>query len=199
MLKSPILWLVVIVLAIALLTAIGPVEKTLGTNARVVYLHGVWVWAALTCFVAAGLFGLVGLLTRRQVFHRWSRALGRTGLLLWITYLPVSMWAMQTSWNGLYLSEPRWRLAVIFALTGLLLQVGVTLLEDAAWASAANLGFIILLLIALANTANVMHPPSPILNSDARRIQLYFFLLFGLMLSAAWQIARWWHKFETAS
>jgi hypothetical protein len=198
--RSPVFWFLFCLAAIALLTLASPAEKVLGAYARVVYLHGVWVWASLAAFTAAALTGLAGLLVainrprRGAGLQLWSRALGRTGLLFWITYLPISLWAMQTSWNGLYLAEPRFKLAVIFSVTGLLLQIGVTLLENPAWASAANLGYTILLFVALFNTKNVMHPPSPILSSDAGRIQLYFFALFALTLLAAWQVARWWRQ-----
>jgi hypothetical protein len=181
---------------IALVTAAGPLEKTLGANARIVYLHGAWVWASLAAFLAAGVVGVVGLVARRQEIHRWSRALGRTGLTFWITYLPISMWAMQTSWNGLFLAEPRWRMAIVFAVAGLMLQVGFTLLENPAWASAGNFLYILLMLVILNQTQNVMHPPSPMLDSEASRIQLFFGILVLLALAAAWQVARWWHRFE---
>jgi hypothetical protein len=196
--KSPTLWLGISLAGIALLTAFGPAEKTLGTNVRVVYLHGVWVWAALVGFLLAGLVGLAGLLTRRDSLHRWSRALGRTGLLFWITYIPISMWAMQTNWNGLFLAEPRFKLAVIFAIGGLLLQAGLVLMEAPIWASLGNLLYLVALLVALRTTQNVMHPPAPILNSDAWRIQVFFGLLFLLTLFAAWHVARWWHRRELA-
>lgn len=195
MLKS-ILWFLLALLAAALLAFLAPLEKTLGANARIVYLHGAWVWAAMLSFLAAALSGLLALILRRASLHAWSRALGRTGLFFWITYLPISMWAMQANWNGLFLSEPRWRLAVTFATGGLLLQVGVSLLEKPAWASAGNLTFALALFLALQNTPNVMHPPSPIFDSDAPRIQLYFASLFVLTLAGAWQVARWWHHFE---
>ncbi|GAH09380.1 unnamed protein product, partial [marine sediment metagenome] len=94
--KSTVLWFLLNLLAIIVVTAIGPAEKSLGTNVRVVYLHGAWVWAALICILAAALAGIVGLISRRQVAHYWSLALGRTGLIFWITYLPLSLWAMQT-------------------------------------------------------------------------------------------------------
>lgn len=184
-------------LGIALLTMASPAEKVLGANARIVYLHGVWVWASLAGFICAGAAGALALLARRPQWHLWSRALGRTGLFFWITYLPISMWAMQTSWNGLFLAEPRFRLAVIFSVTGLLLQLGVTLLENPAWASAGNLAFILVLMFALTQTQNVMHPPSPILDSDAPRIQLWFAGLFALTLLAAGQVALWWRRQET--
>ncbi len=188
---NSILWFLLTLGGIAILTAVGPEEKTLGSNVRVVYLHGAWVWASLAGFLAAGLVGLAALITGKGGWHRWSLALGRTGLLFWITYLPISIWAMQTNWNGLFLAEPRFRLAVIFSVTGLLLQTGVTLLEKPDWASAGNLLFVIALLTALRTTQNVMHPPAPILNSDALLIQGFFAALLILTLLAAWQVARW--------
>jgi hypothetical protein len=190
------LWFFLTLAAIAAVTAIGPAEKTLGANVRVVYLHGAWVWAALAGFLAAALAGLAGLITQRQAFHHWSLAFGRTGLFFWITYLPISMWAMQTNWNGLFLAEPRFRVALIFAVTGLLLQLGLTLVEQPAWVSFANLVYFVVLALALRATQNIMHPPAPILSSNAWRIQLFFGGLLLLTLLAAWQIARWWYQLE---
>jgi hypothetical protein len=195
--KSILLFLLSLI-AIAAFTSLGPAEKTLGANARVVYLHGVWVWAAMAAFAGAALAGAVGLIARKENLHSWSLALGRTGLFFWLTYLPISMWAMQTNWNGLFLAEPRWRFAIIFAIGGLIIQIGITLMEDTAWASAANLAYFLALMLSLANTENVMHPPSPILNSNAWRIQLFFGGLFLLALIAVGLLTRWWYQLERA-
>jgi hypothetical protein len=193
------LWFVIILAGIGLVTMVSPSEKILGANARIVYLHGAWVWTSLAGFLTAGVAGLAALALRQADLHTWSRALGRTGLFFWITYLPISMWAMQTSWNGLYLAEPRFRLAVIFSVVGLLLQIGLALIQRPAWTSAANIVYALVLMIALANTQNVMHPPSPMLDSNASRIQLYFATLVTLSLLAAWQVARWWRKLDPVS
>ncbi len=137
--RSPVLWLAVSLFAIAGFTSFGPAERSLGANVRVVYLHGAWVWAALASFMAAAGAGLAGLLSGKVSLHHWSRALGRTGLIFWVTYLPISVWAMQTNWNGLFLAEPRWRMALAFAAGGTLLQIGLTLVEKPIWASLGNL------------------------------------------------------------
>lgn len=183
-------------LAIAAFTAFGPAERTLGENVRVVYLHGAWVWVALIAFVASAGAGLAGLITRRPTWHAWSLSLGRTGLFFWISYLPISMWAMQTNWNGLFLAEPRWRFGLAFAVAGLLLQIAIVLLESPPWASGINLGYGLALLFALGTVEQVMHPASPILSSGAWRIQLFFGGLVLLTLSAAWQMSLWWLKFR---
>lgn len=198
-LKSPSLIFYVILLLVVLVTVLAPLEKTLGANARIVYLHGAWVWVALAMFLVAGAVGLFGLAARKDGLHRWSRALGRTGLFFWVTYLPLSMWAMKTNWNGLFLAEPRWRLALIFSVGGLLLQIGVTLMDAPVWASTANLVYVVALTVALRTAESVMHPSSPILNSDARRIQIFFLGLLLLTLLAAWQVARWWYQFERSN
>jgi len=172
--NNPILlFLVFLSVAIALAVS-SPAEATLGANARIVYLHGAWVWASLIAFNAAGLVGFVGLLTRRQKLHLASRALGRSGLFFWVTYLPLSLWAMQANWNGLFLAEPRWRLALIFAIGGLLLQIGITLLEKPIWASITNPIYVLALFVVLQTTEKVLHPPSPMLDSQAWRIQIFF-------------------------
>ena len=198
-LKSPALWFLLSLIFIAVFTLFGPAEKSLGTNVRVVYLHGAWVWAALITFGAAALAGVVGLLLRRESWQRWSRALGRTGLFFWITYLPISLWAMQTNWNGLFLAEPRWRVAFVFAIGGLVLQMGIAVAGDPAWAAGGNLVFLATLMYALGQADQVMHPPSPIFDSEVRNIQYFFIGLVALTLLAAWQVARWWwHRFERA-
>ncbi len=184
-------------LAIAILTDFGPTEHSLGTHIRFVYLHGAWVWVSLAAFVFAGIFGVVGLITQKGTVHRWSKAFGRTGLIFWITYLPLSLWAMQSNWNGLFLAEPRWKLALVFAITGILLQVGLSLADKPSLTSVINLGYLIALLIAIQSTENVMHPTSPILNSEAWRIHVYFLGLVQLIFLLAWQIARWWYRRES--
>ncbi len=191
---ASIIWFLLTLAAIVVVTMLGPAESSLGTNVRVVYLHGTWVWTALVAFVSAGIVGLAGLILNKETIQHWSQALGYTGLLFWISYLPISMWAMQSNWNGLYLAEPRFRLAVIFSISGLLLQMGLALLNKPTWTSLANLAFAAILMFALRNTSNVMHPPAPILESDSWRIQIFFLGLLALTLLAAWHTVRWFYQ-----
>lgn len=190
-LQSPLTLFFVTLIVIALLALFGPEERSLGANVRIVYLHGAWVLAAELAFVAAGVAGLVALVTRRAVFHRWSAALGRTGIFFWVTYLPLSLWAMQSNWNGLFLAEPRFRLAAIFAVTGVLLQVGLWLIDTDGITSAANILYIVVLRLVFATTENVMHPPpSPIFSSGNYVIIGFFLALILLTLLAAYFLTR---------
>jgi hypothetical protein len=198
--KSPLTVFLISVILIALLAMFGPEEQSLGANVRVVYLHGAWVLSAELAFLAAGLAGLLALITKRNLLHNWSAALGRTGILFWVTYLPLSLWAMQTNWNGLFLSEPRFRLALIFAVTGVLLQVGLWLINIDWVTSLANVIYIVVLRLVFAGADNVMHPPpSPIFNSGNLVIIGFFLALTVLSLLAAFFLTRWFLVLQTRS
>jgi hypothetical protein len=203
--KSPLLFFFITVGIIVLLTLLGPEEKSLGSNVRIVYLHGAWVLAAEVAFLAAALAGLLGLVLRRDIFHAWSAALGRTGIVFWLTYLPLSLFAMQTNWNGLFLAEPRFRLAIIFAVTGVLLQLGLWLFNISWLTSFANILYIVTLRLVFAAAQNIMHPPpSPIFNSGNYVIIGFFIGLNILAWVAGYFLTRWFlqigetHKNETA-
>ena len=192
-LKSPFFWFVLALLTTAALTALGPEVQSLGANVRIVYLHGAWVLTAEAALGLSALAGLLAILFRRDRLHPWSAALARTGLFFWLTYLPLSLWAMQANWNGLFLGEPRFRLAVAFAVAGVLLQVGLTLLARPVFTSLFNVLFFASLRIGLSQAAYVMHPPpSPIFSSGILSLQLFFITVIFLTMVAAWFLTRWW-------
>lgn len=196
-LKSPLTLFFITIIVIALLAMFGPEEKSLGANVRIVYLHGAWVLSAELAFIAAALVGLIGLVTKRETFHRWSAALGRTGIFFWVTYLPLSLWAMESNWNGLFLSEPRFRLAVIFAVTGVLLQMGLWVINLNWLTSLANIIFIVVLRVVFSTAQNIMHPPpSPIFNSGNYVIMGFFVGLNLLTWLAAYFLSRWLLNFR---
>jgi hypothetical protein len=196
---SPLLYFFITVLVIALLTFLGPEEKSLGSNVRIVYLHGAWVMAAEVAFIAAALAGLFGLILRREFFHAWSAALGRTGIVFWVTYLPLSLFAMQTNWNGLFLAEPRFRLAMIFAVTGILLQVGLWLFNISWLTSLANIAYIVTLRVVFASAQNIMHPPpSPIFSSGLWNVIAFFVGLNMLAWIAAYFLTRFFLTLKTS-
>jgi hypothetical protein len=190
-LKTPLFLFIATLIVIALLALFGPEERSLGANVRIVYLHGAWVLAAELAFVAAALAGVIALIFRRETFHNWSAALGRTGIFFWVTYLPLSLWAMQSNWNGLFLSEPRFRLALIFAVTGILLQIGLWIINTNWVTSLANILFIVVLRLIFSTAQNVMHPPpSPIFSSGNYAIIGFFLALVALTLLASYFLTR---------
>lgn len=183
-------WITIILIAV--FSLLGPADQTLGSNVRIVYLHGAWVLTAEFVLGLAGLAGLIALITRRDLFYHWSTALGRTGIFFWITYLPLSIWAMQANWNGLFLAEPRFRLAVTFAIVGVLLQIGLRIIDINWLTSVTNFLYIIVLLFEFSRAQYVMHPPpSPIFNSGNWQIIGFFIALNLIAWLAAYFMVIW--------
>jgi len=178
---------------IALATALGPPERTLGTNIRIVYLHGAWVWTGKIAFGLAALAGLAGLLLRRKrrLAQEASLALGRTGLLFWLTNLPLALLVMQVNWGGFFFDEPRWKVSLMFGIVASMMQAALYLLNSGWVACLANLFLGSTLWLLLGEATTEMHPVSPIFGSDATGIQVFFVALLGLVLLLCAQAA-WW-------
>ena len=174
----------------ALIALFGPPVLGLGTSVRAVYLHGAWIWTALAGYAAAAAGGLLGWLDRRRPWLAWSTGFGRAATAFWIAYLPLSLWAMQTNWNGLYLSEPRWRVGLHFAVAACLLQIAAWFINRPRVTGLVNLAFFPTLAWSLAGAEQVLHPPSPIFTSGSLPIQGFFIFLTGICLLAGWQLGR---------
>ena len=187
-LYSP-LWLLLTALLITAVTLLGPSERTLGGNLRLVILHGAWVWTGKVAFAAAALAGLVGLIIPKRVWQNASLALGRTGLVFWLAYLPMSLLVQQLNWGGIFWDEPRWRIPFTLGVVALLLQTALWVMKSPRFTCAANLLFGAVLWWQLGGITNVLHPDSPIAGSESAAIQLNFVILLGLSLLAAAQIA----------
>lgn len=194
--KRPLIYFCLALAGALLLAALAPLEKTLGANARLVYLHGAWVWTAMVSFVIAALAGLAGLLSRQEKWHAWAMAWQRSGLSFWLTFLPMSLYVMQANWNGIYLDEPRFRVPLNLAIIGVLLNVGLTLLQKPRWSSLLILLFAAYLVGTMQQAQSILHPDSPIFNSNDRSIQMFFIGLLILLLLAAWQLACIWRSRE---
>jgi hypothetical protein len=185
---KPYGWLLLNFAVLLVFTAFAPLEKTLGANIRLVYLHGAWVWAGLAAFAAAAIAGLVYLFLRPAGFIRWCESLAWTGMILWLTYLPMSLVVMQMNWGGFFFDEPRWRIPMTYAVVGVLLQIGLLLVRKPVLSAAGNLIFGAALWWSTINMRSILHPESPVFQSNSVYIQLYFSGLLFLMFCLGFQI-----------
>lgn len=185
--------------AVAVITALAPIEQTLGANIRIVYFHGAWVWAGMITFGLAALAGLAGLFLPESAWPEWSLALGRSGLFFWLTYLPMSLWVMRLFWGGFYFDEPRWRIPFTFAIVAVLLQIGLAVIDQPRLTSLGNLVFGVALLVSLRTAGNILHPDSPVFSSNSIRIRVFFVGLVALSMLFSAQLAAWLRRKTTAN
>jgi hypothetical protein len=191
--KSPFVWFILALFTTAVLTVLGPQEQSLGDNSQIIYLQAAWTLTAETTLALSAIAGLLGILARRERLHRWSDALGRSGVSFWVVLLPLSLWAMQTSWNELFGSELRFRAIVIFAAVGIFLQIVLSLANRPALTSLSNVLFFAALQIGLLQAKNVPQAtsiPGPVFGELA--LQLFYVGLVFLTMAAAYFMTRWW-------
>jgi phosphate starvation-inducible membrane PsiE len=80
---------------------------------------------------------------------------------------------------------------MIFAVTGLLLQIGLWLFNTKWLTSLANILYIIALRVVFATAQNIMHPPpSPIFKSGLWNIIMFFVVLNILAWVAGYFLTR---------
>jgi len=84
-------------------------------------------------------------------------------------------------------------------VVGVLLQVGLWMINQKWLISLANLAFFVVLRVVFAMAQNIMHPPpSPIFNSGNFLIIGFFLGLNLLAWLAAYFLTRWFLKLNTA-
>lgn len=182
---------VLLILLLALLTAVAPEERQLGAAIRTVFLHVALSRAGLIGLLVAGLAGLAALITAREDFSRMARALATSALIIFALGFAVSVVAQLQSWNGLALREPR----VLLAMNEI--AVAVIALVLAAWLKAPRLSGALLLALAIfvawgqLGAENVLHPGEAISESGSAAIRFTGLALQGLSLGL-WAWGSWW-------
>ena len=182
--------LVVLAGAALLFAWAAPNDVTLKGTSKVVYIHGALVWTSLLTLTAAGVLGVAAVWVKRgDTMHAWTLALGRTGLLFWLAYIPVSMLASRMAWNAVFLAEPRYTTAFRVLAVGIIVQVIVYLFNRPAISSGLHAVQAVILWVMLLTTPSILHPDNPILRS-APSIQFFFGLIVLACGVAALQVAR---------
>jgi hypothetical protein len=185
--------LVVLAAAALLLAWAAPNDVTLAGTSKVVYLHGALVWTSLLTLTAAGVAGLAALVAMRfkrdNVMHAWTLALGRTGLIFWAAYIPVSLLASRMAWNAVFLAEPRYTTAFRVLAAGIIVQVIIWLVNRPVVSSGLHAVLAGAIWELLLTTPSLLHPNNPILRSTPS-IQFFFGLIVLACGVAAMQVAR---------
>lgn len=190
-LKQPLA--VLITLAVIILIAfLAPIEKTLGANIRIIYIHAAWVWTGKLLFGIAAIAGLLALIfSRQERLVHFTRSLAFTALFFWITYLPMSLYVMQSTWGGFFFDEPRWRIPFMLGIIAVLLQGALWAFNNDRFTALGNLVFGVALWWQLGGVVNVLHPDNPIQQSNSTAIMGSYslILIFTILLGA--QITLW--------
>lgn len=180
--------IVIYLAASIILLWLAPAEQTLGQWIKVIYFHVALSYAGIYAIYAAGILGVVYLLTGRTAYGRWSGEIGRSAIFIWFISVVLSLVSMLV-WGGLFWAEPR----TIAALTMLVIGVGkegITLRENLKFRAAANIAFALAVLFIRSNLTRVMHPDSPIRASESLLVKAVPVLLLLFTLAVLIEITR---------
>jgi len=185
-----------------------PAVEGLGTKVRLPVFHGAMTWVNLGAFTLMGIAALLSLATRREGFYRWEEALRWIAIPTWLVGSVLGLLAAMNTWDftgskasrlSVVTADPRLMAQFWILLAGLaVLAVGL-LIDERAWLSAIDIGFVglmwFVLMRAILGPGRALHPDSPVMNSEELGIKLLFFGMVGglsvALLAGAWLIAQW--------
>lgn len=173
--------------AAAIVTAyLAPAEQQLGDAAKLIYMHAAMVFVSMLLVTAVGVLGLLHLLTKKEIFFRWSVPTKIVTLIFWFTYISSSIVAMKLSWNMIIWTEPRFLLADAILLVLVAIFLLGTIFDAKKIVSGLNVLMGALVWILVSSVPAVMHPTtSPIRNSSSSAIKTDTLLIFIFLLAAA--------------
>ncbi len=176
----------------AIILILMPLEKTLGQVIKIVYLHGALSRAGMIGLLAAGVTGILYLITRRAALAAWTRGLLLSGWIFWVAHFIVSMPATRLTWGPwIAWGEPRVTMTLQLIAAGLVVLLISWLVKDDRFtaAAAALLAFAVGWL-AFA-TGVLRHPLDPIGSSPSATLQLIYLALLAPVVGGMALVA-WW-------
>jgi hypothetical protein len=190
-------WLSILICAVlaAAILLLMPLEKTLGQVIKIVYLHGALSRAGMLGFVAAGIAGVLYLLTRRPALAAWTRGLLISGWGFWLAHFVVSMPATRLTWGPwIAWGEPRVTMTLQLAAAGLVVLIVTWMVKDARFTAFAAALLAVAVIWMAATTGVLRHPLDPIGASPSITFQLIYLALLipviGGMVLVAWRLSR---------
>lgn len=177
----------------ALVLWLAPLEQTLGAGIKIVYVHVALVWTGMAQLAAAGILGLILIITESPSVQNWLTTVSRVGFAFLTAAVIASLWAEIVNWGGILWSEPRTRSLLQLLAVALIVRV------LHGWVRQPRIQGVLHLFVALLLAASTLfvprffHPDDPIGNSGAAAIQLTFYSLFSLCLIAGLWIMGYIH------
>jgi len=181
--------LLTIALLAALILLLSPVEQTLGSGIRIVYLHVALIWVGMAGLLIAGLFGLAVATSPRLTWLSWLRASSWVAFGFFATGAIISLIAEIVNWGAIFWSEPRTTSILQILALAVIVQIA------SSWPLNVRLhGFLHVALAGFmvwstARAELVLHPDNPIGTSSSMGIRFGFYSLFVLFAIAALWLA----------
>ena len=172
--------LVVIIVVWALL---APVDVTLGSAIRWVYLHVAFTWAGTSMANAAGLVGIVLLVRPIPSLSRWFYPVEVVAVGLYAAGFALSLISSATSWGGILWQEPRVLSSILVVGVGASAVLVIRNLVKPRLIGLVAIAYSVLTAYQLRSTRVVFHPENAVEATESTGITLTFYGLTVLALA----------------
>lgn len=182
----------VLSLAWIIAAAIAPVERTLGTTVRWVFVHASLTQLSLLFFLGAAILAILVLLGK-ETLEPWMRVTGWMALGLWAAGFLLSMIPAKLSW-GVWVDfhEPRTQMTLRVLAAGILFLLVTLWVNASRFTAIFQIVLSMVLLTLIRHTAVVRHPVNPIAQADTTAIPLAYSIIFLLALLASLSLTWRW-------
>ncbi|NOZ49085.1 MAG: hypothetical protein GXP37_03430 [Chloroflexi bacterium] len=182
----------VLSLAWIIAAAIAPVERTLGTTVRWVYVHASLTQLSLLFFLGAAILAILVLLGK-ETLEPWMRVTGWMALGLWAAGFLLSTIPAKLSW-GVWVDfhEPRTQMTLRVLAAGILFLLVTLWVNASRFTAIFQIVLSAVLLTLIRQTAVVRHPVNPIAQADTAAIPLAYSIIFLLALLASLSLTWRW-------
>lgn len=176
----------------AVIVIFGPDERTLGASIKSVYIHATFSVTGRAGLTLLGILGLIAFIRNAPTVERWAQRIGWVALALFSVGILASMISAAMTWGGVFLDEPRLKTATQIAALTLVVQILCSWMTNTRFRAILHIGLAFAINWLIGITELVMHPANPVMDSNARAIQMTFLTLFILCsIAAGWIVWQW--------
>lgn len=168
-----------------LLLSYSPLERSLGSGIKIVYLHVALIWTGMAGLLAAGIAGLVLLIWPRPATRSWLRVISWAAFGFFATGAVVSLIAEIVNWGAIFWHEPRTASVLQVLAVAVIVQVASSWPLGARAHGLLHLALAGFMLWSTGRADLILHPENPIGASTSSGIRVGFYGLFFLYSVAA--------------
>ncbi|MFC2086021.1 hypothetical protein ACFLRO_02280 [Bacteroidota bacterium] len=160
---------------------LAPVDATLGTAFRWVYLHVAFTWAGSSMVNVAALLGIVLVIRPMPRLSEWFFALEIVAVGLYTFGFVLSLISSWTSWGGILWQEPRVVASILVIGFGVSVVFVIRTLKHVRLIGLVALVYAALVGYQLSRTSVIFHPDNAVGATESTAITFTF---YGLAILA---------------
>ncbi len=181
----PVLFVLIIIFVLWL----APLERSLGSTIKYVYLHVALTWSATVGMSLMAVLGVGYVFWRHEPLDHWRQAIGRVTLSVWFLAIVISTVAAKIAWGSVSWSEPLIIVALLILVSLLVIQLLEGIIHSPVIRGLVSIFPIGFLIVLTHQVPRIIHPDDPIKSSDYWPIKLTFYILFLVcLLLAVWLV-----------